>query len=596
MSLSVSTFAPMLSMSSSPASKVALCSTHIRTEHSEAPRKLSIPSISLRESARIASLKAKLDLLEQQIRNEKEDIAVLGRQIREQYAAMKTDKLVFSKRKEQILKEIGAKAPRAPKLSKWSQPIPILVFVCNRAAAIKNHLDKLIKYRPSAELFPIYVSQDCDNEEVAKEVRGFGDQVTYMKHLSGEKAHIVIPPNHGAYVAYYRISRHYKLALQRIFDEFHHSSVVITEDDLDIAPDFFDYFLATRPLLEQDRSLFCVSAWNDNGKLEVIDANGAKLLYRSDFFPGLGWMMTSELWKELGPIWPPGFWDDWVRDPAQRKGRSCIRPEISRTGMTVQGKSGASKGLFFNNHLRRIHVNSEPVNFSAMDLSYLLKERYDSSFVARVDSIPKLKLEEIITKTLEKRSREESFAVSYSSAQEFIHIADALRIMNDFKVIGGPVETPDPENMKKTLPKFRINPSLFPSHRELSLSGRSAADGLQGNRLVLHPGNEDIHRAGQVLLAWLHPELGTKKMTGYFRVSGHIECCGCCVRRILQNKSLPFESCKRRRLWECQEKTRNLTGHNIEKNFSSDCRRKPSLPNLYGHYSGQRSKVWCLEK
>lgn len=37
-------------------------------------------------------------------------------------------------------------------------------------------------------------------------------------------------------------------------------------DDLEVAPDFFSYFQATRPLLATDRSLLCVSAWNDNGK------------------------------------------------------------------------------------------------------------------------------------------------------------------------------------------------------------------------------------------------------------------------------------------------------------------------------------------
>jgi hypothetical protein len=66
-------------------------------------------------------------------------------------------------------------------------------------------------------------------------------------------------------------------------------------DDLDIAADFFDYFLATRPLLETDPSLFCVSAWNDNGKPGLIDPNGTAELHRTDFFPGLGWMMTRFL-------------------------------------------------------------------------------------------------------------------------------------------------------------------------------------------------------------------------------------------------------------------------------------------------------------
>ena len=41
-------------------------------------------------------------------------------------------------------------------------------------------------------------------------------------------------------------------------------------DDLDIAPDFFEYFLATFPLLHSDPLLWCVSAWNDNGKSALV--------------------------------------------------------------------------------------------------------------------------------------------------------------------------------------------------------------------------------------------------------------------------------------------------------------------------------------
>ena len=63
-------------------------------------------------------------------------------------------------------------------------------------------------------------------------------------------------------------------------------------DDLDVSPDFFDYFRGTRWLLEKDPTLYCVSAWNDNGKPSLIDKNAHDLLYRSDFFPGLGWMLT----------------------------------------------------------------------------------------------------------------------------------------------------------------------------------------------------------------------------------------------------------------------------------------------------------------
>ena len=52
-------------------------------------------------------------------------------------------------------------------------------------------------------------------------------------------------------------------------------------DDLDISPDFFEYFVATYPLLHADPSLWCVSAWNDNGKAELVsDEAGLYLLGR----------------------------------------------------------------------------------------------------------------------------------------------------------------------------------------------------------------------------------------------------------------------------------------------------------------------------
>lgn len=45
---------------------------------------------------------------------------------------------------------------------------------------------------------------------------------------------------------------------------------VLLTDDLDVAPDFFEYFEATYSLLQSDPSLWCVSAWNDNGKFSMI--------------------------------------------------------------------------------------------------------------------------------------------------------------------------------------------------------------------------------------------------------------------------------------------------------------------------------------
>ena len=35
--------------------------------------------------------------------------------------------------------------------------------------------------------------------------------------------------------------------------------------------------------------------------------------FRTDFFPGLGWMLTKNVWKELMVKWARSYWDDWMR-------------------------------------------------------------------------------------------------------------------------------------------------------------------------------------------------------------------------------------------------------------------------------------------
>lgn len=87
-------------------------------------------------------------------------------------------------------------------------------------------------------------------------------------------------------------------------------------DDLDVSPDIFEYFLGTLPLLQADPTLWCVSAWNDNGKINLVDKNAHDIIYRTDFFPGLGWMLTKSLWNELSVKWPRRWvsntWYGWT--------------------------------------------------------------------------------------------------------------------------------------------------------------------------------------------------------------------------------------------------------------------------------------------
>jgi alpha-1,3-mannosyl-glycoprotein beta-1,2-N-acetylglucosaminyltransferase len=83
------------------------------------------------------------------------------------------------------------------------------------------------------------------------------------------------------------------------------SRLILVEDDLEIAPDFFSYFEATAPLLRSDPSLWCISAWNDHGQAGRASDN--KALYRTDIMPGLGWMLANDTAHYLLIMWPTGM-------------------------------------------------------------------------------------------------------------------------------------------------------------------------------------------------------------------------------------------------------------------------------------------------
>lgn len=350
-----------------------------------------------------------------------------------------------------------------------TQPvIPILVIACNRIT-VRRCLDKLLEHRPSEELHPIIVSQDCGHAETAEVIRSYGKRVAHLQQP--DLSDVPVKLQHKKFQGYYKISRHYRWALNQVFRTLSHSSVVIVEDDLEVglrlntftintnapveihmlilqlvkcwvfshfnslispplqvAPDFFEYFRATLPLLMADPSLWCVSAWNDNGREGYVDPGKAELLYRTDFFPGLGWMLLKEEWEELEPKWPASFWDDWMREPEQRRNRACIRPEISRT--LTFGRQGVSLGQFFDKYLRYIKLNTEFVPFTKLDLSYLKEDTYRKEFEQEVYSTPVVTYEEITQGRLKGAG---PFRLQYSSRDSFKLLSKNLGIMDDFK-------------------------------------------------------------------------------------------------------------------------------------------------------------------
>lgn len=208
--------------------------------------------------------------------------------------------------------------------------------------------------------------------------------------------------------------------------------VVILEEDLEVAPDFFSYFEAVALLLDQDPRLLAASAWNDNGMAERVRDPAA--IYRSDFFPGLGWMLTRQIWAELGPKWPEAYWDDWLRDPEQRKGRHFLRPEICRTYHF--GKVGTSGGQFAE-YWERVRLNKDPIDFTAIDLSHLASEQaYDRWLSDELASGRPTTLAEIVRVvrdgwSLPLTRNGAAFVLSYDSYGQFLKIVRALDLFPD---------------------------------------------------------------------------------------------------------------------------------------------------------------------
>ncbi|CAA7410685.1 unnamed protein product [Spirodela intermedia] len=262
----------------------------------------------------------------------------------------------------------------------------VVIMACNRPDYLERTIQSILKYHRSvASKFPLFISQDGTNQGVKSKALSY-NQITYMQHLDFGPVH---PERPGELIAYYKIASHYKWALDELFFKHNFSRVVILEDDMEIAPDFFSYFEAAATLLDNDKTIMAVSSWNDNGQMQFV--HDPKALYRSDFFPGLGWMLTKSTWSELSPKWPKAY-PSIIAHSCERlkllrlkdvhKNRQFIRPEVCRTYNF--GEHGSSMGQFFRQYLKPIKLNDVRVDWKSVDLSYLKEDNFMKHFAKMV--------------------------------------------------------------------------------------------------------------------------------------------------------------------------------------------------------------------
>ena len=154
--------------------------------------------------------------------------------------------------------------------------LPVVIIASRRPRYLLRMLRKLLSV-PGADINMITVFIDRPYNETISVAELFG-----LKFIINE-----IGCSHNC-----RIQQHYKKSLSKTFDDFPNAkAAIILEEDLEVSDDFFDYLSQTFPLLESDPSLYCISAWNDQGyKHSVHDPS---LLYRVETMPGLGWWVSS---------------------------------------------------------------------------------------------------------------------------------------------------------------------------------------------------------------------------------------------------------------------------------------------------------------
>ena len=299
---------------------------------------------------------------------------------------------------------------------------PLLIFTCRRAEYLARTLDYIFEFLPRDGSIgaPILISQDGSDASVAATVHNYTQQFARL-HIPVE--HWQHTPDHAGR-PYEALALHYGWALRRVFDAGY-PRVLILEEDLQIAPDFFSYFAALTPFIDHDPTILAVSAFDDNSKAKGGPAS--KRVLRSDFFPGLGWMMGAKVWSELRDKWPSGYWDDWLRDPGQRKGRHILRPEVSRT-FHFGTKGGASHNQFGDN-LQTNTINQEAIDWSKENLGYLAVERYDRDYWRLLQAC---RVAQSLPSALEHVKLGDT-RLEYHSLNQFTSLATQLGLMSDEK-------------------------------------------------------------------------------------------------------------------------------------------------------------------
>jgi hypothetical protein len=153
------------------------------------------------------------------------------------------------------------------------------------------------------------------------------------------------------------IAIHYRFVIDHVFQNNPNAKYfIIVEDDMIFSPDILLYFSQLAPIMDKDPSIYSISAYNDNGFKGRVKYDN--IVYRTDFFIGLGWLVSRRHWEnEWSKSWPRTHWDHFLRNPMNRRDRQTLYPEISR--IYHSGYRGThSTVALYEKYFRDILLNS----------------------------------------------------------------------------------------------------------------------------------------------------------------------------------------------------------------------------------------------
>jgi len=274
-----------------------------------------------------------------------------------------------------VIVQLGANAisesAKGGTLNKGDVKLAVIVFACSRPSHLRRTLRSLASQDKSVlSQVDLYVSVDSHRKSryVVTAAQTESDSLELPLRAVWQPTDVHHDGTPDLQLSSReKITAHYGRSLRRLFKENPGvTHAVILEDDLVLSPDFLVFLAAHAPYtsLDPNEGPTAISGWNDNSAAKIPPVpSGATVL--TDFFPGLGWLLSRELWELLEPVWPdrrdsapimdvgrptrpypaaraaPTGWDWWLRAEFEAQRWIVLYPLLGRVSHDG-GSSGAT--------------------------------------------------------------------------------------------------------------------------------------------------------------------------------------------------------------------------------------------------------------